>query len=82
MPISLSQVIAVIDGAIAVAEAVANLTPSEKDNEYVAALKAYRERFRPIFGADGECAAEDLPQAVADVIDLEAGRIEVSSDES
>jgi hypothetical protein len=82
MKIDLTQILAAIDSVIAVAETVANLTGTTKDNEIVASIKAFREKFRPIFGADETGGSEDLPQAVADVIDREAGKFEVVADES
>lgn len=75
----LTKILAAIDGAIAIAEAVVDLTPTDKDNQIVAALKAYREKFRPLFGST-EGGSEDLPQSVADVIDREAGKV-ASQDE-
>lgn len=82
MKIDITQILAAIDSVIAIVETVSGITPTEKDDNIVAAIKAFRERFRPIFGADGECAAEDLPQAVADVIDREAGKFDVEAGES
>ena len=71
----LTKILAAIDGAIAVAEAVVSLTPTEKDDAVVAALKAYREKFRPIFGAEETGGSEDQPQVGADTIDREHAKV-------
>lgn len=81
MKIDLTKAIAILDAAIVIAEQVASMTASEKDDAVVASIKAFREKFKPLFGADGG-GTEDLPQAVADCIEREFGKFEVVIDES
>lgn len=79
--INLTQVLAIVDGAIAIAEAVANVTKSDKDNQAVAALKAWREKLRPLVGCDGDCdGCEALPETVQCAIEAACAGLEVTDE--
>jgi hypothetical protein len=80
LKVKLTDFLAIADSMIAIAEKVAGMTTTTKDDEVVKSLKAYREMVRPIFGSEG--TSEDLPQAVADVVAVEAGKVELIHEES
>jgi hypothetical protein len=82
MKIDLTKALAILDGAIAIGESVASMTTSTRDDQVVAAIKAFREKFRPLFGAGEGGGTEDLPQAVADTVEAEFAKFEVVNDES
>lgn len=53
-----NAVLAIVDGALAIGEGVAKLTPTAKDDQFFATLRKWRETVRPIVGAPGP-EAED-----------------------
>lgn len=82
MKIDLTKALAILDAAIAIGEQVASMTESTKDDQVVLAIKTFRDKFRPLFGAADGGGTEDLPQATADAIEREFAKFEVVSDES
>lgn len=82
MKINLTEAIAVLDGLLSAADAFAKMTASPRDDEWVALIKSYREKFRPLFGAEENGGTEDLPQQVADAIDHAFASFEIVADES
>ena len=82
MKIDLTKAIAILDAAIAIGEQVASMTESTKDDQVVAAIKAFRDKFKPLFGAEENGGTEDLPQATADAIDRAFAQFEVVADQS
>lgn len=78
MKIDITQAIAVLDGLLSASEAFTKLTTTTRDDEWVALIKSYREKFRPLFGAAEGGGTEDLPQGVADAIDHAFASFELS----
>jgi hypothetical protein len=66
---NVSDIVAALDGLLNAFEAVAKMTPTPKDDLWMATARAYREKFRPLFGAEETGGTEDLPQEIADAVD-------------
>lgn len=71
MKINLTELLAILDGALAIAEIVVKWTPTDKDDAALAKIKALREQFRPLFGASAESVAE----TTIEVSDADAAEI-------
>lgn len=69
----MEEYLKVVDGVLMIAEFVSKKTPTLRDDEFIALVKSYREKLRPIFGAPDGVEQADPIKAAEEVI-AEAGQ--------
>lgn len=81
MKITLTQIMQMIDAALALAAMGVKLTPTEKDDEILAKIVELREKVRPLFGADAPEATEvELTPEQAGELKLAISNLQFSCD--